>query len=296
MQSTGGGRGRGEPGPPGAGTVVSVPTTVDRDRSIQLLRTQFAVITELAAALTDDQWAAPTCLPGWTVQDVLSHMVGTEEMLSGTPPPAADISHLHHMRNPIAEANEVWVESMRLLTGPEMVRRWEVITAGRLAALEGMTQAEFDAPSWTPVGSDETYGRFMRIRHFDCFMHEHDIRFALGLAARTDPDHQASCLDEVATGLGYIVGRRAGMPDGSRVAIALTGEPARTFLIRVDGRASLVDSLDGPATVGIELPVPLFLRLTGGRDDGSSGPGGEVHLSGDPVLARRLAEHLAFTI
>ena len=39
-----------------------------------------------------------------------------------------------------------------------------------------MTQADFDAPSWTPAGRDETYGRFMRIRHYDCFMHEHDIR------------------------------------------------------------------------------------------------------------------------
>ena len=110
-----------------------------------------------------------------------------------------------------------------------MVDRWAEVTSGRLAALDAMSQAEFDAPSWTPVGSDETYGRFMRIRHFDCFMHEHDIRFALGLPARTDGADQASCLDEVATGLGYIVGRRAAMPDGSRVVIELTGDrPAPT--------------------------------------------------------------------
>ena len=273
-----------------------MPTIVDRDRSIQLLRDEFEVITDLASALTDAQWATPTCLPGWTVQDVMSHMVGTEEMLSGLPAPVADLSHLDHVKNPIGAANEAWVESMRRLTGPEVRHRWQEVIAGRLASLEAMTQAEFDAPSWTPVGSDETYGRFMRIRHFDCFMHEHDIRFAVGLPARTDVDHQASCLEEVATGLGYIVGRRAGMPDGARVAIVLTGDPARTFFIQVDGRASEVDVLDGPATVGIELPVPLFLRLTGGRDDGPSGPGGEVRLSGDPVLAERLAEHLAFTI
>ena len=50
-----------------------------------------------------------------------------------------------------------------------------------------MTQADFDAPSWTPAGRDETYGRFMRIRHYDCFMHEHDIRYALGLASEAGP-------------------------------------------------------------------------------------------------------------
>ena len=107
---------------------------------------------------------------------------------------------------------------------------------------------------------------------------------------------QAWCLEEVATGLGYIVGRRAGMPDGARVAIVLTGEPACTYFVQVDGRASVVDELVGGATVGIELPVALFLRLTGGRDDGASGPDRTVHLSGDQVQAARLAEHLAFTI
>ncbi len=271
-------------------------TIVDRDRIVGLLTEEFAAVAELVRALDDDQWSRSTCLPGWSVQDVLSHMIGTEMMLSGSRAPVADISHLDHMKNPIAEANEVWVESMRPLGGPEMVRRWHEVTAGRVAALAAMTQAAFDAPSWTPVGNDETYGRFMRIRHFDCYLHEHDIRFALGLPSRPDRDGQASCLEEVATGLGYIVGRRARLPDGSRVVIELTGEAARTFYVQVDGRATVVDALDGPSTVGIELPVALFLRLTGGRRDGSSGPGGEIRLSGARDLAGQLAANLAFTI
>jgi uncharacterized protein (TIGR03083 family) len=269
---------------------------VDKDRIVPLLGREFAAITSLVAGLSDAEWGTRSCLPGWTVHDVLSHMVGTESMLSGSPPPAADISHLDHMRNPVAEANEVWVESMRRLSGSEMVSRWTSVTADRLAALEAMGQAEFDAPSWTPVGADETYGRFMRIRHYDCFMHEHDIRLALGRPRRDDPGDMASCLDEVATGLGYIVGRRAGLPDGSRVRIDLTGDLARTFLVQVEGRAAVVDTLDGPATVGIELPTSLFLRLTGGRVDGSSGPTAEPLLSGDLTLARRLVDNLAFTI
>ncbi len=276
--------------------MTAVPTTVNRDQIVALLRRQFAAITELASTLTDQQWDAPTCLPGWTVRDVLAHMVGTELMLSGHPPPVADISHLDHLQNSIAEANEIWVESMRSRSGSKMVALWADVAAERIVTLDGMSQAEFDAPSWTPVGNDETYGRFMRIRHFDCFMHEHDMRFAVGLPGRADAEEQASCLEEVATGLGYIVGRRAGLPDGSRVVIELTGVAARTFRIVVAGRATVVDEFDAPATVGLELPVPLFLRLTGGRVDGASGPGGEIALSGHRDLAQRLAEHLAFTI
>jgi uncharacterized protein (TIGR03083 family) len=274
----------------------AVPTIVDRDRIVGLLEEEFVAVSDLAHQLDPDQWDSPSCLPGWSVQDVLSHMVGTEMMLSGHPAPVADISHLDHLANPVARANEVWVESMRPLAGRDVASRWEEVTARRRATLEATTQADFDAPSWTPVGNDETYGRFMRIRHFDCFMHEHDIRFALGWPSRPDPEAEDSCLDEVATGIGYIVGRRAGLPDGSRVAIELTGPAARTFYAEVDGRARVVDDLDGPPTVGIGLPVGLFLRLTGGRRDGPSGPGGEVRLSGDTDLARRLAENLAFTI
>ena len=33
--------------------------------------------------------------------------------------------------------------------------------------------------SFTPAGKD-TYGRFMQIRVFDCWLHEQDIRDALG--------------------------------------------------------------------------------------------------------------------
>ena len=273
-----------------------VPTLVDKDRTVDLLATEFVAVTSLLSGLSDSQWDVDSCLPGWTVHDVVAHMMGTELLLCGRPPPAVDVSHLTHMKNPIATANEVWVESMRPLDPAEMVARWEAVTADRCAAMAGMTQTEFDAPSWTPVGSDETYGRFMRIRHYDCFMHEHDIRFALGLPGRSDPDHLASCLDEVATGLGYIVGRRASLPDGSRVEIRLAGEPARTYRVQVDGRASVVDTFDGPVTVGIELPAATFLRLTGGRIDSRSGPVDEVGFSGDTALGRRLVDHLAFTI
>jgi uncharacterized protein (TIGR03083 family) len=273
-----------------------MPTIVDKDRALDLLSAEFAAINAVVAGLTDDQWDRPSCLPGWTVKDVLSHMVGTELMLAGARPPETDVPVLDHVRNPVAEANEVWVASMRAVPGSEVAARWASVTAGRLDALQAMTQAEFDAPSWTPVGNDETYGRFMRIRHFDCYMHEHDIRFALGRTARAEPDHLVFCLDEVATGLGYIVGRRAGLPDGSRVLIELEGEPRVSYRIEVEGRARVVDTLSGPATVGIGLSPSLFLRLTGGRDDGASGPGGDIRLSGDPDLARQLAEHLAFTI
>jgi uncharacterized protein (TIGR03083 family) len=271
-------------------------TIVDKITTVELLRNEFRQLAALCASLDSDQWDTPTCLPGWTVRDVVSHVIGAEAMLLGEPAPDVDVSHLGHMRNPIAEANEIWVEANRSRTGAEMVARLEDVADRRLAVLDAMGQADFDAPSWTPAGKDETYGRFMRIRHFDCYLHEQDIRLALGLPARETVGDLNSSLDEVATGLGYIVGRKAGLADGSRVRIDLTGPVRRTFLVQVDGRAAVVDALDGEPTVGIELAALRFLRLTGGRHDAGVGPEEGISFSGDREAGSQLAANMAFTI
>lgn len=272
-----------------------MPTIVDRDHTVRLLRTEFTAIAELGATLDDAAWATPSCLPGWAVKDNLSHMVGTESMLSGAQAPTADVSHLTHMKNDIATANERWIESMRPLPGAEVLDRFRAVTEERLAALDAMTQADFDAPSWTPAGPDETYGRFMRIRHYDCFLHEHDMRDALGLPDRDDAEQLRFAVDEVMPGLGFIVGRKAAMPKGSRVRIHVTGACDDTFLVAVDERAAVVDAFAVEPTVGITLPVMLFLRLSGGRTDADTHRA-EIHLEGDTTLAWQLASNLAFTI
>ena len=273
-----------------------MPTILDRGPTVDLLRGEFGAIISFCRDLAPGDWATPTCLPGWSVHDALAHMLGTESALCGVSVPSADISHLEHPSNPIAEANEVWVESMRSWSDSQLLDRFEEVTKERLAALDGMSQADFDAPSWTPVGKDETYGRFMRVRHFDCYMHEHDMRLAVGAPAREDAADLASCLDEVTTGVGYIVGRKAGMPDGSRVRFDLTGPASRTILVVVDGRAAVTDALDGAPTVEVTMPAALFLRRVGGRNDADPDALGRVSLAGDQALGERLVANLAYTI
>lgn len=271
-------------------------TIVDKQATVDLLRGEFRQLADLGASLEAGQWDVATCLPGWSVRDVLNHVTGVEAMLLGEPAPVADVSHLTHMRNPVAESNEVWVEAGRALTGEQVVARFEDVTARRLAALDAMDQADFDAPSWTPAGKDETYGRFMRIRHFDSYLHEQDMRLALGMAARESSEDLASSLDEVATGLGFIVGRKAAMPEGARVRFDLTGPTPRTYLVQVDGRAAVVDALDGEPTVAVTMPGMHFLRLTGGRADPGVAPEDGVSFAGDRALGARLVANMAFTI
>lgn len=257
---------------------------------------QWASIDELLGSLPEADWATPSALPGWTVHDLVAHLIGTESMLLGkdTPPSDDDVSSLPHVHNDIAAFNERWVLAIRALTPKQALAEYRDVIAQRTAALAAMTQDDFDAPSWTPVGQG-TYGRFMQIRLFDCWLHEQDIRDAVGR-----PGHEAGpcaevAIDEVMGAIGYLVGKRAGAPDGSSVTIELTGPVRRSVHVAVDGRAKVVAELPGPATTTVRLGSGLFARLAGGRvspDDHLA----EVDIQGDADLGRQLVRNLAFTI
>ena len=270
-------------------------TIVDRDVIVPLLRREFDALDALCRDLTHDEWEQPTCLPGWSVKDNLSHIVGTELMLDGDQAPDVDVAHLEHVANDIGTFNELWVESMRPLPGPEVLARFRKITAKRLTSIERMDREAFDAEGFTPAGRD-SYGRFMRIRLFDCYLHEHDIRESLGRDDRLDAEQLDAVLDEVATGLGYVVGKKAAMPAGQRVRIRVTGPIERHLDVEVAERAHLVDALSAPPTVELTLPVMLFLRLGGGRREAGAHVGTDIELGGDTQLAHRLATNLGFTI
>lgn len=272
-----------------------MPTIVDKDRTVRLLGRQFGAVIDLCDGLGETDFDTPTCLPGWSVKDNLSHMVGTELMLDGEQPPDVDVAHLDHVNNDIAAFNELWVESMRPLPGAEVLARFRDVTSRRLATLEAMTQEDFDAEGFTPAGPD-SHGRFMRIRHFDCFLHEHDMREALGRDDRSDVEQLELVLDEVSTGLGYVVGKKAALPAGSRVRIRLTGPAARDLDVEVGERARPVERLDGTPTVQLSMPVMRFVRLSGGRQEAQEHLGDDIELGGDEEQARRLASNLAFTI
>ena len=273
-----------------------MPTFVDKEPILALLAEEWSAVAELCSGLQEGEFMLPSCLPGWTVKDQISHLAGIELMLNGVLAPEVDVSHLTHLRNDVARLGEVWVEDMRSLSGAEVLQIFLDVTAERLKALQAITQEQFDAPSWTPVGADETYGRFMRIRHYDTFMHEHDIRQALGVADRADPAAIRSALSEIEPSLGYIVGRKAALPEGSRIRIDLTGEVERTYLVEVTDRARVVDQLSSPASVEVSLPVMLFFRLTGGRCELNEVIKEQVLLAGDKELALQLASNLSFTL
>lgn len=273
-------------------------TTVDQDRVLAGLADVWGRLDELLAGLSDDDWVRPTPLPGWSVKDVVAHMIGTESMLLGDATPAVDVGAPGHVRNDIGRLNEAWVVSMADLSGADVLATFRGHTSRRLELLRDMDGAAWEAEGFTPAGND-SYGRFMRIRVFDCWLHEQDIRDSVGRPGGDVGTAVELALDEAAAVLGYVVAKRAAAPPGSRVAFDLTGPTARRIFVEVGTeerpRAAVVDELSAPPTVALWMPTSVFVRLAGGRVDPST-VREQIDVEGDLDLGERIIVNLAFTI
>lgn len=262
---------------------------------VDRLAEEWASIDALCDGFTEAEWQTPTALPGWTVKDCVSHVVGVERMLMGDPQPSVDVSHLPHLRDAFAASLETWVEERRCRPGAEVLAEFREQIPRRLEHLRAMTTEEFARPSLSPIG-EVPYRDFMAVRLFDCWMHEQDIRRALERPGHLTGPVVDVALERFRAALGYVVGKRAGAPEGSSVVFVTTGGPGITFPVVVDGRARLVEQPPDDPTVRITLPFETFVALGGGRwDTEQARAAGGVTIEGDIPLGERVLASLAFT-
>lgn len=275
-----------------------VASVIPKDRTVAALDEVWSSIIELLESLDDAQWSLPSPLPGWDVQDNVAHIVGTEAMLLGIENPDVEIDRdeLPYVHNDIGVFNELWVQHLRMRQPNDVLSTFKEYIEARLAALTDLSIEEWNAESFTPAGKD-TYGRFIQIRVFDCWLHEQDIRDAVRI-----PGHQTGLavevtLDEMATAMGFVVAKRAGATDGQSVTFELTddGSVVRTFHVAVDGRAALVEQLEAAATSVIRLPVGVMTRLCAGRIEFAE-VRERVELAGDANLGDRVVAALRYTV
>jgi len=218
-------------------------------------------------------------------------------MMAGEAPPAVEVPDLPHLRNEIARANEAWILARRDRTPDELRAEFREVVARRTEELGGLTQSEVDAESWTPAGQ-ATLGRFLQIRVFDTWIHELDIRDAVGRAGHETGPAVQRTLAEVGNGIGFVVGKRAGAPEGSWVRLDLPGpEPAR-FDVVVEGRARVVeDDPSGDPTVTVTLGSTDLVRCIAGRvDPAELLAAGSIAIGGDLGLGERLVAAFPYTI
>jgi uncharacterized protein (TIGR03083 family) len=262
---------------------------------VDALADVWSSMQRLGADLDEAEWKLPTDCPGWSVQDNLAHIVSIESVILGRPQPDIDLPDLPHVKNDLGRSNEIWVESFRSSTGAQVLEAFREVTELRLAELRSLTEAGWSAPSWTPMGHG-TVRDLIPFRVLDSWIHELDMRRAVGRPADMESAPARLALDRLRGVLGMIVGARLRPPDGTRVAFVIEGPGgfAAAFAMQ-DGRAIALDPLPEPVAEHVDATLhtdaDTFVRLVGGRGDlDEIAPA--VRLEGDANLGHRVLEHM----
>ena len=254
-------------------------------------------VSELVAPLTEGEWNRPTECPGWSVRDVVSHLIAMETELLGDPRPIHTLpTDLRHVVDEFTRYCEVPVDKRRCHTGPEMTSELEYTVIRRSRALRDTRYQPLDEVRWPmgPYARDIPYHQLLRARVFDVWTHEQDLRRAL--RAPGDQDSAAAVItrDYLIEMLPKAVAKLAGAPAGTTVVFDVSGAQEFMRTVRVDehGRGS-VDALVSLApSVSLSLDWEPFSRLTCGRIPAA---GADVKVEGDEELAGRILDNLAVT-
>ncbi len=249
----------------------------------------FAEIAGLCADLSDEEWAVPSLCPDWTVRQAIGHAVGVEDAIRGWAISTDDL--------PAFERMQALTEAAAAMSSAEFAARVAEIFDGRRADLAALSDADVERPSWTPVGV-QTYGDFLAIRIFDLWVHVRDCAIPLGRATDDGGPAAEIAFDQVERSIGYIMGKRVGLPDGMSLRADITGPVERQMAVVVDGRARAVDpgSLEAPDVV-LTADSLTFIMLACGRIDPQTKiDDGSICWSGDAHWGEQAARSLRFTM
>jgi uncharacterized protein (TIGR03083 family) len=248
----------------------------------------FDAIEALCARMDAPEWQVQSLCPDWRARDVVTHLGMMERVMTGWLPSSVE-------ELPPFSRVESYTQEVSGLDNASFAKRIGEVFAERRADLSALQETDLALPSWTPVGP-KTYGRFLEIRVFDFWVHERDITTRLGWRTDDTGPRAEIALAEVEGSLGYIVGKKIGLPDGASIVFRLTGPLERDLSVVVDGRARQVDHVDDPDVV-LTTDTLTFIQLACGRIDPQAQiDAAKVSWTGNAEYGDRAARNLRFTM
>jgi len=276
--------------------------TWDRDAAVGGYLEALTAMRDLATELSDDEWALPTDLPGWSVQDNVAHVAAVEDELAGRPLPdhLPDYSLLSHVKNPFAAHMEIGVDFRRGVRPADLVAELLGIVDDRTEQLAAIGD-DPDEMVLGPMGSQRPVGRSTGIRAFDIWAHEQDVRRATGRPERLTGLAAAAALERIVAALPVVVSKEAQLPASTVVRFDIDGPGPFTsglsldVVVDAEGHGRVVsDSGSHPTTptVTLEMDFATLAHLSCGRYRASDS---DVVVTGDTEQAARVLDALAIT-
>lgn len=240
-----------------------------------------------------EEWTTPTDLPGWDVRAVAAHVAHLESVLAGRGEETAEVGEPPHVTSPMGLYTEIGVVNRRDAAPDVLINEIREVTTAR------HTQLLADPPTDGSARPEVIFGgvpwgweTLLRNRPLDVWMHEQDVRRAVGLPGGLDSTPAHHTVAYLAEGLGYVVAKRVGAAPGTTVTLELTGADPLGFAVNDAGRGERLSTPPAAPDVVLRTSPETYVVLAGGR---RPVPAGAVQLSGDQDLGARIVDNLATT-
>ncbi|MDZ5619832.1 maleylpyruvate isomerase family mycothiol-dependent enzyme [Nocardioides sp. HM23] len=250
-------------------------------------------LTALLDALPEEAWAMPTDLAGWDVKAVASHAAHLESLLAGGPEETADIGDPPHVTGPMGQYTEIGVVARRDRSPASIIEEIRTTTAARHQTLLDDPPTDPAAPAPGIFGLiGWTQKTLLRNRPLDVWMHEQDVRRAVGRPGGMDSPAAQHTADYLSEAFGFVVGKKVAPPAGTTAVLAVEGSPVVAVEVDESGRGQRLADVPARPTARLAMDRETFIVLAGGRR--AAAPGA-VTIEGDPDLGAAIVAQLGAT-
>src|SRR5688572_3464734 len=223
-------------------------------------------LLDLVDALSPAQFDIETSCPGWSVKDILAHIVGDDlAALShgrdGYKGSWYDPSSWQDLVAFINHQNEAWVDALRRLS-PRVLTELLAYTGPRVHELFASRDPMAPGPNvaWAGDGEMPMWMHVAR-EHTERWLHQMQVREAVGAPPLYEPELYRPVLDTFVHALP-VAYRRTLAPAGTHIRIAASGQLGAVWsLVRKDGVWALQDDVLTPTAATVRIDQDLIWRL-----------------------------------
>lgn len=259
---------------------------------IDVWRQACASFADLASDLEPDEWRLPSGLDGWSVQDVVAHCAALEADLAGHPTAPVELPDLPRLRdNLMSQFTETGVLARRDAAPRELITEFTGAVAERTAALAAQPDLDPAGPATGfAAAMNWTWSTLLSNRPLDIWVHEQDVRRAVGRPGGFDQPGTAHVVDVFTKALPFVVGKRVKAPVGTVVRFVVGDGVDVRVGVDGNGRGGFVP--DGEPDATLVMAVEPFTTLAAGR---RAPRPDDAQVQGDADLAGRILARLAVT-
>lgn len=246
----------------------------------------------LGRSLTSEELELETDLEGWDVFDNIAHTAHLEHVLATGEEETIAVDEASHIKSLTGIYTEQGVVARRGRGVEALLDELEAAVAKRAATLEADPPTDGSAaPPRTFGGAPWNNETLLGNRPLDIWMHEQDIRRAIGRPGGFDSPAAAHTIHRLAGGLPLVLGKRVASAAGTSVRIDITdADTSIGAIVGEDGRATFA-VVDDP-TARITMSAESFIILAGGRRRADRVA---TTVEGDEALAKAVLANIAIT-